>query len=474
MLKPKTQALKYIVSDYLAAFATWITLYLLHYVSARFYIFDFVRQDLSENIIYVLIILPPCWLVFYYLSGQYHNPYHRSRLQELWKTIVITVAGNTVIFFVFILDTDFNSYMVYYNYYYLIILVHFIYTYIPRLIITTLTIFKIRSDKTDKIKFNTIFIGGGIKTVQFYKKLNRRKGSSGHNVIGFVSIIDGSICEADKTLLRLGNIKDVKEIIKEQNIHEVIIASESKEQKEVEDVIAQVDFLDVKIRLIPNLHNILTGRRIISSLYGSPLLEISRDLMPVWQQNAKRIIDIVGAALGLIICSPLFLFTAIKVRLSSEGPIFYNHERIGKFGESFKIYKFRSMYVNAEEKGPALSSQSDPRVTPFGRIMRKYRLDEIPQLYNVLKGDMSLVGPRPERQFFIDQITKKAPYYTHLLKARPGITSWGQVKFGYAESVDQMIERLQYDLIYIENMSIYFDIKILIYTIRTIFEGKGM
>ncbi len=162
------------------------------------------------------------------------------------------------------------------------------------------------------------------------------------------------------------------------------------------------------------------------------------------------------------------------VKLTSKGPIFYSHERIGRYGKPFIIYKFRSMYSGAEKNGPELSSRNDGRITPFGKFMRKSRLDEIPNFFNVLKGDMSLVGPRPERKYFIDQITKQAPHYLHLLKVKPGITSWGQVKYGYAENVEQMIARLKYDLIYLDNMSLYVDFKIIIYTVMTIIKRKGI
>jgi exopolysaccharide biosynthesis polyprenyl glycosylphosphotransferase len=195
--------------------------------------------------------------------------------------------------------------------------------------------------------------------------------------------------------------------------------------------------------------------------------------MPTWQFSLKRIVDISVSALALMVLSPLFLVLAILVRLSSPGPIFFRQDRIGKFGRVFRIIKFRSMYCDAEKDGPQLSSSTDPRITPIGRWMRRTRMDETPQFWNVLKGDMSLVGPRPERQHFIDAIMEVAPHYRHLHKVRPGITSWGQVKFGYAENVEQMVRRLKYDILYIENMSLAVDLKILAYTVLIILRGDG-
>jgi len=196
--------------------------------------------------------------------------------------------------------------------------------------------------------------------------------------------------------------------------------------------------------------------------------------MPAWQENSKRMIDVLVSVLVLIICSPLYIFTAIGVKLSSPGPVFYRQIRIGRYGRPFRIFKFRSMYVGAEKQGIALSKENDSRITPFGKFLRKSRLDEIPQFYNVLIGEMSLVGPRPERKYFIEQILPIAPQFVLLHRVRPGITSWGQVKYGYAKNVDEMIERLKYDIIYIENMSLYLDVKILIYTIKTVVLGKGL
>jgi len=188
----------------------------------------------------------------------------------------------------------------------------------------------------------------------------------------------------------------------------------------------------------------------------------------------KTVVDYSVSVFSLILLAPVMLILAISIKISEKGPVLYSQKRVGRFGKSFNIYKFRSMRIGTENGVPLILDKEDERITSLGRFMRKYRLDEIPNFINVLKGEMSIVGPRPEQQYFINQIVQKAPQYELLQNLKPGITSWGQVKYGYASNVDQMIERLEDDLYYLKNRSLWFDLKIALCSIYIIFKGEGI
>ncbi len=470
-MNKRLQTFKYIFSDLVTASLSWTIFYILRKKLIESEFFGYQIDINYDNKFYIgLISIPFFWLLLNYLSGYYKDVYHRSRLKELGQTIAITVAGVIIIFFTLLLDDYVFSYKNYYRTISMLFILQFILTYIPRLIITTQTVHKIQKRK---IGFKTLLIGSNKKAYDLYKQMEFEKKSAGNIFIGFVSVIEKPKYILDKHIKHLGNINELSAIIDKNNIEEVIIAIETSEHNKINSIINKIDNKNLVIKVIPTLYDIITGSVKMSSLYSAPLIQISKDLMPEWQLNVKRLIDIIFSIIAIIILIPAYIFLIIGVMISSAGPIFYTHERIGRYGKPFKIIKFRSMYVNAEKYGPALSSQNDNRITKFGKFMRKVRLDEIPQFFNVIKGEMSIVGPRPERQFFIEQIMKKAPHYAHLQKVRPGITSWGQVKFGYAENINEMIERLKYDLIYIENMSLYIDFKIMIYTIKIILQRKG-
>ena len=319
-----------------------------------------------------------------------------------------------------------------------------------------------------------MIVGGGNSAVDMFKNITERKKSGGNFIVGFVNGMDKNGYNLKKHSPYLGSYKDLRSVIKSNNIEEVLIAIEQSEQHQIlEGIINDLEGVDVLIKVKPNNYDILAGRVKMQSIFDVPLIEIKHDLMPVWQFTLKRLFDLVISLSALFLLSPLFLFSTFLVKIGSQGPVFFYQERIGIHGNLFNIIKFRSMFIDAEKNGPQLSSDSDPRITKWGNIMRRYRIDELPQFWNVLIGEMSIVGPRPEREFYAKQIIEKAPHYKHLQKVKPGITSWGMVRYGYASSVDEMIERLRYDIIYIENMSIFNDLKVLIYTFKIVFQGRG-
>jgi exopolysaccharide biosynthesis polyprenyl glycosylphosphotransferase len=198
------------------------------------------------------------------------------------------------------------------------------------------------------------------------------------------------------------------------------------------------------------------------------------ELMPEWEKKLKRILDILVSFTILVIALPISLISAMAIKLDSKGPVFFAQKRSGVNGSTFSMVKFRSMFKDAEKHtGPVWSQKNDPRVTRVGKVLRRLRLDEIPQMYNVLKGEMSLVGPRPERPFFVEKLSEEIPYYKRRLKVRPGITGWAQVKHKYDENIEDVKVKLRYDLFYIENMSIRMDFKILMRTMYVVLFGKG-
>jgi len=347
---------------------------------------------------------------------------------------------------------------------------HFLITYFFRLIITTQTIHKVH---LRKIGFNTLIIGSNEKALNIFNDMNSQKYPAGNKFVGFVGLENNNDTLLSNYIPKLGDFSELIEIIQKHEIEEVIIAIETVEHKRLSEILTVIENRQVTIWGIPDLYDFLSGMVKTNTIYGSPLIKISNGLMPGWQENTKRLLDVSLSLIASIFLFPVFVALAITIKVTSRGPIFYKQERIGRFGKPFKIYKLRSMFADAENGTPALSSENDERITKIGKFMRKTHLDEIPQFYNVIIGDMSLVGPRPERQFYIDQIVKKAPHYTHLHKLRPGITSWGQVRYGYASDVDEMLERLPYDMMYLKNISLYIDFKIMIYTIMVSMKAKG-
>lgn len=459
------QTLKYILFDAVSAAAAWI----LFFYYRSVYI-DGKSVLLSNTQIKGVILITLSWIVLYAFLGFYKNIYRKSRLKELGQTFSSTLLGVTILFFAVLIDDFIVTYKQYYFSYLVLFAFHFGLTSVFRLLLSSVTAYRVHNKL---IGFKTIIIGSNEKAVRLFNDLENEIKSSGHQVLGFVSMDEKPSYLLSEKTNYLGAFNKIRQIITDYQVEDIIIAIETSEHNKIATILNELENTNVFIKIIPDMYDILSGSVKMSSILGTPLIEIKHQLLPEWERILKKMFDYLISILAVILLSPIYFFTAIMVKMSSNGAIIYKQERIGLNGKPFKIYKFRSMYENAEKDGPQLSSKKDNRVTPWGKFMRRTRLDETPQFFNILKGDMSFVGPRPERQFYAEQLITKAPHYKHLYKVKPGITSWGMVKFGYAENLEEMLERLKYDILYIENMSFLIDLKIMIHTILIIFQGRG-
>ena len=439
-------------------------------------VFFYLRKTQIEEQVFIpdskfylgLTLVPLFWISIYYIQGTYHDIRRMFRLKMVNLTLVASFLGTIILFFTLLIDDDVKSYQYFYRSIFFLFGLHFFIVLIPRMLFNTLLIRFIRSNGHG---FKTIIIGGNEKAVEIYNELIQQQQNTNF-FIGYVNV-NGKDTLLDGVVPYLGHANNLEEIMSRHDAEEVILAVESSDHNRLKDIISRVDNGRIRMKLLPDMYAILSGSVEMTNIYGALLIEIIPDAMPFGQQQVKRLMDVIISLLAVICLIPFYLFSALAVKLSSPGPIFFLQERVGINGKIFSIIKFRTMYINSEEQGPQLSSEGDPRITPIGRFMRKTRLDEFPQFVNVLLGQMSLVGPRPERQFYIDQIVQVEPQYIHLTKVRPGITSWGQVKYGYAENVEQMLQRMKFDLIYLKNRSLALDLKIMFYTVIIVIKAKG-
>lgn len=425
--KYRQQQSLYVFVDILSSLLVWGAFLLFRWLvyEGKVFTVDMVLVPMF-NFYAPLILYPLGCFTVYYLSGYYLRPFRKRYSKELKTTLISSVVIALGAFFLIVIDDVVESYQRYTTSLLVLWALQFVLSYLPRLCIT--------------------FVSH-----KFFEQKTRV-----HTV--------GSLAQADD-ILKQHLVESFDEVI--------IDLPEDAEEKDIYTIINHLYPSGVNISVKPRLFDMLTGAARIIDLDDSPLVHITEHKMSDMQICMKRFMDVCLSAAVLLLLSPLYILLYVLVWVSSKGPAIYRQERIGLHGVPFQILKFRTMRVDAELSTPLLSSDNDPRVTKLGAFLRKYRLDELPQMWNVLRGDMSIVGPRPERKYFIEQIEEHAPYYCLLYKIRPGLTSWGPVKVGYTDTMDKMIRRLNYDIVYMENMSLVLDLKILFHTAGVILDGKG-
>lgn len=471
MYKRRKQQAKYLIGD-------WIT------ISVAWFVFNLFRFEiLRETIGYTTLpnflrsplllleqaVVPLLFLLLFYYSGYYNEPFRKSRLEEFLLTLKSIFWGSLALVSLLLVNDLHPDNEAFFPLLGGSFVIHFVPLYLVRWIITRDFTLKLHRRQ---IGFRTLVVGTGKKAVQTVEELNSLNLSLGFIIEGALAVRNEQPAIAATQIL--GNVSQIDQIVASRNIEEIIVAVDGHNTDTLLEEIYPLYRLNLPIHVVAGDYEILCGGVRMSTIYATPMVDITSSVFSPWEQNVKESLDFLLSAIALLLLSPLLLFIICRIWLTSSGPIFYRQERIGLHGRPFEIIKFRTMQVDAESDGPKLSSELDQRITPFGQFLRKYRLDELPQFWNVLRGEMAIVGPRPERQYYIQQLLQYAPYYHLLHKVRPGITSWGMVKYGYARNIDEMLERLRYDMIYVENCSLLVDFKIWIYTIRTVFLGKGL
>jgi len=413
------------------------------------------------------------WLIMFTFVGMYRTWFASSRLDELSVLFKASFVGVFILFSLIFMSDYSEGNNVGTNNRILI----FIY-WLTLLIFTGVGRLFIRSFQRGLLlkgigRRNAIIVGYNPVSHEVHRDLLKYR-YYGFDAVGYAAMKETNVGKSYKGVKVLGTVKDISRLIDDTQAKEVIIALEKKNNDVIIDLISKCEDKNVGLKIVPRLYEILSGQARTTQLYGLTLIDIMPQLMPEWEKKVKRILDIIVSLMFILFSFPITLATVIAIKIDSKGPVFYKQERCGLNGVPFKILKFRSMRQDAEKgSGPVWSQKGDPRITKVGKFIRKVRIDEIPQMINVLKGEMSLVGPRPERPFFVEKLAAEIPYYKRRLKVRPGITGWAQVKHKYDESIEDVKAKLRYDLFYIENISIRMDFKILFRTVFVVLFGKG-
>ncbi|MFZ4619004.1 MAG: sugar transferase [Bacteroidota bacterium] len=453
---------KIILFDFFAVNLAWICYYLLRVEG------QIVVYQAKPDLLMPMAIMYLFWLSVFMFFGLYRAWYAKSRTDEFAAVFRAISLGCIGLFFIIFFDDERNATYsanrsIIAMYWVLMVL----FVGVGRIVIRS---FRKRLLQRGIGQSETVIIGIGPKALELYESV-RMYPALGYKITGFISLDDS---RTEMPMPILGDVSHLPELIEKNNLRIILIALDTQQRDVVLNIVSLSTGHDVSIKIIPDMYDIVSGQARTNQIYGFPLIEIMPHIMQPWEESAKRLVDIIASVIILTLSSPLWIFTAAAIKLNSPGPLVYSQERVGKNGKLFRMHKFRSMYQDAESRsGPVWATSNDPRITSVGRFLRKTRLDEIPQFFDVVRGDMSLVGPRPERPHFVEMLSKEIPLYKRRLSVKPGITGWAQIKQGYDTSIDDVKSKVRYDLFYIENMSFRMDIKILLMTIYVMLAGKG-
>lgn len=467
------QLTRYVVSDYLAVNLGWLvcSVVRLALTYPGTLTMEMVLRHLVDGpVVTGQICIPLMMMALFWISGYYNNVFFKSRTDELVGTATSALVGAVLAYFIVLINDTGQDRLRNYEMLLLLFGCLFVPVYLCRVMITTRTARRIAGGH---VLFDTLVVGTGMGSVSLAHRVQQGRNHSGFNIVGYVDTTGHGVRDSIDGL-PVYSMEDLDDVVRERHIARFIIGPQHSGMRDTAAVINRLFAYGCSIYASPELGGMVLRRPRMRDVTGEPLHNISEVNIPASYVNCKRVLDIVVSSLVLLAISPVMAAVAIAVRRSSPGPVIYSQERVGYHKRPFNIYKFRTMVSDAEQYGPQLARDDDPRITRVGHFLRKYRLDELPQFWNVLKGDMSIVGPRPEREFYIRQIVAKAPYYALIHQVRPGITSWGMVKYGYASTVEDMIKRLQYELLYLENISLGVDLRIMFHTIDTVISGEGL
>jgi len=434
------------------------------------YIFQYYRSgDLSMpavNILQAIGALSLAWLIILPLFDLYRTKFIVSRTDEIIGIFKAVTFGTVILYILISYDTGevLQKTRIYIFSYWILL---FFNIGICRIIIRTYQRKLLRRGVGHK---KMLIIGTGKRAFEIYNKIINRP-YTGLTVAGFIEItlMKESVVPND---LIIGDMDSYKDFCSKNKIEDVLIVLDRPSKKKIFEIIDKCDEYPVSLKTVPDIYEIAIGNPRIQNYDGLQFVNILPENVSFGFRIAKRIIDVAISALTIFMFMPLWVLIGIAIKLSSRGPVFFRQKRIGKNGQTFIIFKFRAMYYKNEEAERA-TSINDPRITGVGHILRKYRLDEIPQLINVLEGDMSLIGPRPEMPVLVNKYIKQIPLYSKRFRIKPGISGWAQVKQRFEDSVTKIPKKVEYDLYYLENMSLLLDLKIIAATIFTVLARRG-